>query len=183
MCKAEFQPGAEYYSTLDDRAGPDDAAGPEKHVLGALHRNDYCIACFQSQRPAEAFYFWKASVPLAQDSDSVVKPARPVMDLEHVFEFFKRLEQETAPQKIAFRYVLALILARKKILQSAGQRKDADGRAVQVYKEKGSAVEHAVIEPELSAEEIAGLSDELGTVLGLSAAAPAAVRQTAEAAG
>ena len=181
VCKSEFQPGTEYYSTLDDRPSSEGVAGAEKHALGDLLRNDYCLACFQTHRPADAFYFWKAAVPLAEDSESARKNLRPTMDLEHVFEFFKRLEGETAPQKIAFRYVLALILARKKILQSTGQLKDSDARRVQIYKEKGAAVEHAVIEPELSAEEIAGLSDELGAVLGLSHAAP--VRQTAETAG
>ncbi len=155
MCNASFEPERAYYSLLFLSDGA---------TSNGLVRSDICANCFRDKRPENVYYFWKTALPQA---DAVAKKSRTVVDTDHVFEFFKRLEGETAGQKIAFRYILALILTRKKLLQAVEKRKDAEGRTVQAYREKGCGPEHAVIEPELSAEEIAGLSDELGTLLGI----------------
>lgn len=162
MCNAAFEPEQAYYSLLFLNGG-----GEGKGLV----RSDICANCFRDKRPENVFYFWKTALPQA---DAAAKKPRTVVDPDHVFEFFKRLEGETTGQKVAFRYILALMLSRKKLLQAVEKRKDAEGRAIQIYREKGGGPEHAVIEPELSVEEIAGLSDELGTLLGIAPAARSA---------
>ncbi len=122
--------------------------------------------------PADVYYFWKTT-HAKPNADGAKKP-RPIFDLDHVFDFFKRLENEEGPQKIAFRYILALMLSRKKALFAGEKKKDDQGRIVQNYREKKSGSDqlvHAVIEPDLSEEEIHNLSSELGQLLGLTSTA------------
>lgn len=165
-CNAAFEPGNAYYSMLLNAEA--DAKEKNETDGGGFVRADLCVTCFTDKRPENVFYFWKTMLSAADSAEP--KKQRTVVDVDNVFEFFKRLEGEKAAQKVAFRYILALILARKKRLQAAERRDGADGRPVQIYREKGSSVDHPVTEPELSAEEIAGLSDELGVLLGMAPA-------------
>jgi len=136
-----------------------------------LVRQDFCTACFQGKRPADVYYFWKAA-PQSPDADA--KKRAPVVDIDFVLDFFKRLEGDNAPQRVAFRYILALMLTRKKLLVFEQKKKDAEGRDVQLYREKRGGVSHQVVEPSLTEEEITNVSAELGTLLGLTPAPAAA---------
>ena len=101
---------------------------------------------------------------------SSAKKQRPVLDMEYVLEFFKRLEGDSNGQRVAFRYILALMLSRKKILTAADKKKDEQGHVIQNYREKmtgAETVNHAVIEPDLSETEIQALSAELSVLLGM----------------
>jgi len=147
-----------------------------------LARLEYCHTCFQTRRPTEVYYFWKAAVPPAEGA--AARPRRPQIDLEYVLEFFKRLEGEETPQKLAFRYILALMLTRKKLLVFEQKKREADGREIQVFREKRGGVAHEVCEPALSEAEITNVSAELGVLLGLTppagaGAAPAAPNEPA----
>jgi len=157
-CTVPFQLGQAYNSILIQ-------------TNEGLQRQDYCEDCFQKNRPEGVYYFWKRTLIAEADS---AKRKGPVIDMDHVIEFFRRLEGETTPQKIAFRYILALMLARKKILLSEQRKRDAAGNEVQVFREKQGGQLHEVIEPALQPEEIEAVSNELGVLLGLQApAAPA----------
>ncbi len=161
ICSAAFVTDGTYYSAL--------LQSPE-----GLRRADYCDSCFQSKRPADVFYYWKTTPKVGNG----VKKPRPAIDMDNVLEFFKRLEGDASPQRIAFRYILALMLSRKKVLAAGEKKKDDQGRVVQNYREKNTGAEtviHAVVEPELSEDEIQGLSSELGVLLGIAPTAePAA---------
>lgn len=162
VCHAAFAPEQRYFSAL--------IQNPE-----AMARQDYCMGCFEAKRPENIFYFWKAAQPGAEGENL---KQRPRIDVEYVFEFFKRLDaggtgsDNTAPQRVAFRYILALMLARKKVLIFEGKKKDAAGNDVHIYREKRGGEMHPVVEPSLSEEEIASVSAELGVLLGLTPPAP-----------
>lgn len=175
-CQARFTPAEGYFSALLQ-----DAEG--------FSRRDYCAACFQERRPDGIFYFWKAALP---DPDARPRTRRPVVDVDYVFEFFRRLGETGAEaagnsQRTAFRYILALMLARKKHLVFQERRKKADGAEVQVFRERRGGQMHEVAEPPLSADEVAAVSAELGRLLGLPSPAKPAAQETpasgAEAAG
>ena len=164
ICAATFDTGQFYFSALLQE-------GSE------LLRKDYCAGCFQRNRPEHVFYFWKAA-NVSPEDEANRKPRRPVVDVEYVFEFFKRLDGDSTPQRVAFRYILALMLTRQKLLIQEGTRKEGEAAlhsvGVQVFREKRGGQSHVVIEPSLSEEEIAGVSAELGVLLGLSPAVPIA---------
>ena len=65
-----------------------------------------------------------------------------------------RLAGETSQQKLAFRYILALMLARKKLLVLENKEKDSAGNDVLIYRDKREAATHPVVEPPLSEAEI-----------------------------
>ena len=133
-------------------------------AANGLARKDFCADCFREKRPADVYYFWKTAIA-AGDAAAARKPA-PV-DVEYVLEFFKRLEGDGAPQRIAFRYILALMLTRKKVLAADGKSRDGAGIELQVFREKRGGLSHRVYAPELQADEIAVVTDELGALLGL----------------
>jgi len=154
LCNSGFAPEAPYFSALlQDPSG--------------LTRKDYCGNCFQTQRPADLFYFWKTQVPVEDPEARKAWKQRPVVDIDYVFDFFKRLEGEAGPQKIAFRYILALMLTRKKILVSDSRTSLPDGASAQIFAEKRGGQKHTVVEPSLSEDEISSVSAELGVLLGL----------------
>ena len=141
-------------------------------VNDVLVRTDFCAECFKDKRPADVYYFWKTAIPTG---DAAVRRPAPV-DIEFVLDFFKRLEGESAPQRVAFRYILALMLSRKKILLSDGKTRDPQGTEVQLFREKRGGQVHRVYAPELNPDEIGTVTDELGALLGLGKpATPAAV--------
>jgi hypothetical protein len=128
-----------------------------------LVRQDFCADCFRDKRPPDVYYFWKTA--FSQGEATSRRPA-PV-DVEFVMEFFKRLEGEAAPQRVAFRYILALMLSRKKLLIADGKTKDAQGAEVQLFREKRGGQQHRVYAPELNTDEITAVTEELGVLLGL----------------
>ena len=136
-----------------------------------LVRTDFCADCFRDKRPADVYYFWKTAV---QTGAPVSRRPVPV-DIDFVLDFFKRLEGESAPQRVAFRYILALMLTRKKLLLSDGKTRDTQGVEVQLYREKRGGQQHRVYAPELNPEEIIAVTEELGELLGLSKPAAASV--------
>ena len=152
ICATSFGAGQPYFSALSEATPAD------------LVRQDYCVNCFQDKRSANVFYFWKTAQP---ETDAEQPLLRPMIDLEYVFDFFKRLEGDPAPQRIAFRYILALMLIRKKLLVLDGQMRNAAGVQVQILREKNGGQSHQVCELELSEDEIAQSSAELGVLLGL----------------
>jgi len=134
-----------------------------------LVRQDFCLDCFKNKRPANVYYFWKAMPP----SEDTAARRQPVVDVEYVLEFFKRLEGDAAPQRIAFRYILALMLSRKKLLIPEGKDGSENGMEIHVFREKRGGASHRVFAPELNQDEIAAVSDELGALLGLPSKQPA----------
>jgi hypothetical protein len=169
-CQARFAPTQTYFSALFQNAD-------------GFSRKDYCAGCFQDRRPEGIFYFWKAALP---DPDAAPRARKPVVDVDYVIEFFRRLGDTagqassgtaaagsaSADQRAAFRYILALMLARKKALVFQERRKNAGGAEVQIFRERRGGQTHEVVEPSLSPEEIASVSAELGRLLGLPSPAP-----------
>ena len=143
-----------------------------------LQRQDFCQNCFKDKRPADVYYFWKAVPP---SPENIARRA-PVVDVEYVLDFFKRLDGDPSPQRIAFRYILALMLSRKKLLVAEGKGGSENGMDVQLFREKRGGGTHRVLAPELNQDEIAAVSAELGALLGLTpkqAAGPEKTDKTA----
>jgi hypothetical protein len=98
----ELKAGERYYSVLLDEGGQ-------------LVRRDYSREAWQGP-PAAAFSFWQGKVHASS------APRRPPIDDELLLDCFRRLEGETEPGRVSFRYVLALLLVRRR-------RRAHEGRA------------------------------------------------------
>ncbi len=102
----ELQPGEEFYSVLV-------AEGAK------LVRHDYSVEAWQGP-PEGAAGWWKSQVP-RPDAKRVHWAPNDVM-----LQFFEELEQQ--PTRQDMRYVLALLLVRRRVMRLEEEIKEADGR-------------------------------------------------------
>jgi hypothetical protein len=92
-----LEPGDRYFSVLLDTGG-------------SLERRDYCADVW-SGPPAEAFSFWSGRIALPE-----VRRLPPI-DTELLMECFQRLAGQDDRERVRFRYIVALLLVRRKKLR------------------------------------------------------------------
>ena len=139
-----FEAGEEYYAALLDKQT-------------TFERVDYSLSYWEKHKPV-VYSFWKTRMPLPNQKKGLF------VDDGVLINFFQRLETETEQGRINFRFVLTLILMRKRTLKYLDSRRE-DGVEiwkVQLVREKE---EHEVINPQLDDEQIEKVSQELSTIL------------------
>ncbi len=122
-----------------------------------LQRRDFCADYWESQKP-QTFCHWKTRLPQPGQKKQLF------VDDQMLMAFFERLEQETEPQKVNFRFVLALILMRKRILKYEDTRTDGD-KEIWVLRTVGDRQNVEVINPHLDEGQIEELSSQIGEIL------------------
>jgi len=146
-CRRELAGGEEFTAALFDSAE-------------GFARQDICQQCADAagEKLREAFSVWTARVPVPEE------PTKQFVDNQVLVGFFEKLAERDEPVKINFRFVLALMLMRKKILVHDGTRRDDEGREIwsMHYRKEGGAVE--VVHPEMDAQEIVDGTAELGSI-------------------
>jgi hypothetical protein len=142
----ELRPGERFYSVLYDRGA-------------VLERQDFSPEAWQGP-PQDAFSFWMGRVPARGAGQ------RLQVDEESIFDFFQRLADEPDPRKQNFRYILALLLMRKKRLKFEGVRSENDAECL-VLRCPRTHRTYKVVNPHLSDEELTAVQDEVHQVLGL----------------
>lgn len=109
-----LQPGQPYVATLVE-VDPD-PQNPKANPSG-LKRMDVTLDLWeQGSRPPRLFSFWKSIVPQPNQKKKVFVDDLVLMNL------VKRLADADQQQRVAFRFVLALVLMRKKLLRYEGSR-------------------------------------------------------------
>ncbi len=123
-----------------------------------FRRQDLCPACWEAGkgRTAGAFSFWRARMPLSAGEK------RPLVDNGVLVDFFNRLEGHEEPAKISFRFVLALMLMRKKLLVYEGSAADQAGGEVWSMRFKHDQTPVEVVRPHLDEARMAEVSAQLG---------------------
>jgi len=149
LCKRQLQQEEEYFSALFD-------------TKSEYVRKDYCLDCWPKVQAEQdnRLSFWRTHVPKAEEEK------KPLVDDDVVFNFFLRLENETDPSKRNFRYVLGLLLMRKKILKFDDLRRDGDGEAL-VLVDRKAGEEYLVRVPELTEEQIDEVTVQLSQILNM----------------
>jgi hypothetical protein len=141
----ELRPGEKFYTALLEEGG-------------AFHRKDYSGDAWQGPPPG-AFSFWSGRVP------APTEPARPRIDDDLLADCFERLEGQADPGKVSFRYVLALLLMRRKRFKFEEARTDG-GRELLYLRCTRTRRRHEVVNPGLSEAETASVQEEVFKVLG-----------------
>jgi len=123
-----------------------------------LQRRDFCAEYWQDKKP-EVFCYWKTKLPHPDQKKQIF------IDDEMLMAFFDRLEQETEEEKINFRFVLALILMRKRRLKYDSSKIE-DGRGIWRLRIVGGDKQFVeVTNPNLNEEQIEELSSQLSQIL------------------
>ena len=101
---------------------------------------------------------WRYRVPAPAEA------GRRLVGNEVLIDFFNKLDGHDAPAKVNFRFVLALMLMRKKVLIYEGSAPDEAGRDVwkMLFRHDRTPVE--VIHPELDEDKIAEVTAQLGSI-------------------
>ncbi len=140
----ELKVGERYFSVLLEEAG--------KFV-----RKDFSEEAWECP-PAGAFGFWQGRLTAGA-------PRRPVIDDDLLLECFARLAGEDEPSKAGFRYVITLLLVRRKRfrLEETKGEKGQEGLTVRCAR---TGARHFVPDPGLSDSEIESVQDDVFRALG-----------------
>jgi hypothetical protein len=122
-----------------------------------LARRDFCSDYWQEHKP-DVFCFWKTKLPEPDQKKHIF------IDDEMLLAFFERLARESEQEKINFRFVLALILMRKRRLKYESSEKCNDQEIWRLRIAGGRQIVD-VINPHLTDQEIEQLSSQLGQIL------------------
>jgi len=122
-----------------------------------LQRRDFCADYWESQKP-EVFCYWKTRLPQPGQKRQLF------VDDQMLMAFFERLENETEQEKIDFRFVLALILMRKRILKYDATRVE-DDKEIWRLRIVGEKQTVEVVNPHLDEEQVEQLSSQIGEIL------------------
>ncbi|MBN2312594.1 MAG: hypothetical protein JXM79_01605 [Sedimentisphaerales bacterium] len=139
-----IEPGEEYFGAL-------------VKTEEGLQRRDFCAEYWESEKP-DVFCYWKTKLPHPDQKKQLF------VDDQMLMAFFERLEKETEPEKINFRFVLALILMRKRILKYDDTRNE-DGQEIWRLRIVGDKHVAEVVNPHLDEEQIEELSSQVGEIL------------------
>lgn len=139
-----IEPGQDYFGAL--------VATEE-----GLQRHDFSAEFWEEEKP-EVFCYWKSRLPAADEK----KPL--FVDDEMLMAFFERLAEETEQEKVNFRFVLALILMRKRRLKYDATINE-DGKEIWRLRVVGEGVFADVVNPHLDDEQVEQLSSQIGQIL------------------
>ena len=140
-----LQPGERFYSVLYERDG-------------GFEREDISMEAWQGP-PENAFSFWVSRVPDRQT------PRRLTVDDDVLFDCFDRFETDGDASKDNFRYILALLLLRRKRLRFEDAQTRPDGEYM-ILRCSRSQKTYTIRSPDLTDDQIAEIQEQVWHTLG-----------------
>ena len=137
---------------------------PEEEYFAALVeteqglvRQDFSAQFWNDSKPA-VYCFWKTKMPRPDQKKKIF------VDDDMLVSFFERLAAETDMERLSFRFVLTLILMRKRKLKYDSTRSE-DGREYWRLRITGTDQYVDVLNPHLDQSQIEQLSGQLSQIL------------------
>jgi len=122
-----------------------------------LQRRDFCVDYWEREKPS-VFCFWKTRLPHPDQKKQIF------VDDQMLMAFFERLAEETEQEKVNFRFVLALVLMRKRRLKYDSSRTH-DGKEIWCLRIVSDKQTVEVVNPHLDEVQIKQLSSQIGEIL------------------
>lgn len=152
-------PGEKYVATLVERQGAEE-----------LERVDYSLAAWDAgTRPHPPLYLfasWRATMATPD-----AKKQQLALDDEELLDLFEQLSDAGDVKRQAFRFLLSLLLIRKRVLRYEGQRP-----GMMLVREVGtdtSLPPIEVVDPGSAPEAISSAIEQLGAIMNLEVKIPA----------
>ena len=122
-----------------------------------LQRRDFSAEYWEGSKPG-VYCFWKTRLAAPNEKKQLF-----VSD-DMLMAFFARLAEETDAEKVSFRFVLALVLMRKRRLKYDSTKLD-HGREVWRLRVTGDKDLVEVVNPHLDQDRIETLTAQVGQIL------------------
>lgn len=148
ICSAtgrELKPGERFFAVLHDENG-------------RLVRRDFALEAW-TKPDHRAIAYWMGRVPEAD------KPRKSSFKDDLLIDCFQRMADVVEEDQLSFRYVLALLLMRRKRLKFEDAYRDEAGRDILLLRDARSGVVHTVIDPQLTEEQTSAVQEEVFRIL------------------
>ena len=129
-----------------------------KETPTGFERLDVCLVDWPNFDKSDLIGFWKTTMPLVEQKKKLF------VDDEVLGQLFERLADTTEPAKLNFRFVLGLILMRKRLIIYENTRND-EGREIWQVRFKGKEEMMDLLNPKLDESQIQDVSNQLGQIL------------------
>jgi hypothetical protein len=151
-----IEPGRPYVAVLVEREGQE-----------GLERLDFAAERWDAgARPGPPFRVFGSWRAVMQDSSA---PQKAFIDDDALLDLLEQLEGAEEPARVSFRYVLTLLLVRKRLLKFEGTR-EKDGRRIMHVRRAtpagatpGTLLE--VIDPAMDEAAVAAAVEQLGSIM------------------
>jgi len=126
-----------------------------------FRRQDVSLEAWRNgERPRGLFSHWRTVVPEPNQK------RQPFVDDQVMTELFKQLEDTTQPNRLAFRFVIALLLMRKKLLKFGQPLEPTpEGLPRREVQLKGADEPLVLIDPQLDDDRAAEAASQLHEIL------------------
>jgi hypothetical protein len=145
---AEFSDGEYFYTLLfDEKEG--------------FRREDMSEAAFQA-RPADApapFSFWKSKY------EATPPPAPEALGKQTAEDLLRRYMAEDSPTHTNARYILALMLERKRMIKEVELRTAENGQLVRIYEYAKTGEVFIIPDPQLKLSQLEEVQNEVAGML------------------
>ncbi|HEV8608305.1 MAG TPA: hypothetical protein VGQ99_23425 [Tepidisphaeraceae bacterium] len=145
VCNNSIAPATKYVAALAE-------------TPAGFGRIDCCLNCWPQQDRKDVVAFWQTLMPRAEQKKRVF------VDDAVLCELFERLGTVTEMPKLSFRFVLGLILMRKRLVLYESTRMDHE-REIWMVRMKGRDDMLDLLNPRLDEAQIREVSQQLGEIL------------------
>jgi hypothetical protein len=145
VCQTPIEPGAPLMAAL-------------KETPLGFERLDVCLNDWPTFEKSDLIGFWKTLMPRTEQKKKLF------VDDEVLCQLFERLSDTAEPPKLNFRFVLGLILMRKRLIVYENSRNE-DGRELWQVRFKGKDQMMDLLNPKLDESQIQDVSNQLGEIL------------------
>ena len=142
----KFVEGDEFYSALVE-------------TDESFERKDFSPEVWGEQNKDGFFSFWRTKL----QSSSGKKDRKLHIDVEAFYTFFRNLEDTQKPNQMLFRYLIALMLVRKRVLRLDEIEKSSEGEFLLLYDTRQKE-ECSVTVCDAEEEELAAAQQELNQI-------------------
>ncbi|HEY0008843.1 MAG TPA: hypothetical protein VGB55_08980 [Tepidisphaeraceae bacterium] len=130
-----------------------------RETATGIERSDFTLEAWPSVDKAGALAYWQCVMPTLDQAKKKV-----FVDDEVLCSLFERLADAAETAKVHFRFVLGLILMRKRLLAYEGSTSDA-GKDIWLVRMRGRTEQLPLIDPKLDQEQMQAVSSQLGEIL------------------
>lgn len=146
VCQTQIEPGNPLMAAL-------------RETQTGFERLDVCLNCWGEFDKADLVGFWRTVMPKHEQKKKLF------VDDEVLCQLFERLHDTTEPAKLNFRFVLGLILMRKRLIVYESSRHDEAGKELWQVRFKGKDQMMELLNPKLDESQIQDVSTQLGEIL------------------